>query len=191
MNNTITLRKTTIGGHTYRPFWNVHKAERPNTCRYLADSTYQAVSNTEADRIQWLAEIGSDMGRSTAWLSNIAQNIDVYEQDTRYIELCKQQCARQQDKYGPIRNINWIETDFISTMEVLESLPKKYDAIKISANTIVKYLPTLMTKINEGGTLILDEWDRFLKPNLIHVLQQEYGFISKRWDSATLVVRHK
>ena len=190
MNNTITLRRTSIGGHTYRPFWNVHKTERPNTCRYLPDTCYHAIANVDIT-IEWLAEIGSDMGRSTAWVSNIAQNIDVYEKDTRYIELCKQQCYRQQNLYGPIRNVNWYETDLISTMEVLDALPRKYDAIKISANNMVEYLPTLMTKINEGGSLILDEWDKLLKPNLVHVLQQKYGFTSKRWDSATLVVRHK
>ena len=125
----IFLKKCGETGHNSRPFWNIFKSQRPGFSHYRLDVAYQAVVHQDLN-FEWMCEIGSDLGRSTAWFSNIAQNIDVYEQDTRYIEICRKQCQRAQVRYGPIRNVNWHEVEDISINKVLNTLPRKYDAIK-------------------------------------------------------------
>ena len=177
-------------GHS-RPYWNLFKSKRPGFSKYRLDVMYKPLSNLNIE-VDSLCEIGSDMGRSTAWLSNIAQTIDVYEQDNFYIDLCKQQCYRHQKKYGPIRNVNWYEVEDISITEVLETLPKLYDAIKISAEQTTQYVPSMLKKLNKGGYLIIDEvGSPEMKNKLVKMLQYDLNFTSNRWDSLILVAKHK
>lgn len=187
----IFLKKVSAGPNTTRPFWNIFKTKRPGFSKYRQDATYHAITTQSLDHIDWLCEIGSDMGRSTAWMSNIAQNIDVYEQDTRYIDICRGQCYRHQLKYGPIRNVNWYEVEDISISEVIDTLPKKYDAIKLSAYNIIQYVPSMLNKLNDGGYIIFDEVDYSMKQEIIKVLQYRFDFTSKRWDSTIIVAKHK
>lgn len=189
----IFLKKVEAGGHTYRPFWNIFKTKRPGFSKYRQDATYNCLTTQPLDHIEWLCEIGSDMGRSTAWLSNIAQNIDVYEQDTRYIDICRGQCYSHQLKYGPIRNVNWHEVEDISISKVIDTLPRKYDAIKVSGINVIRYVPSMFKKLNKGGYLILDELYRGeqTKENLVKMLQYNFEMTSNRWDSTIIVAKHK
>ena len=187
---TINLKYNAVSPNTRRPYWNMFKTKRPGYSKYRKDSEYNTVLNTGIF-VDNLCEIGSDMGRSTAWLSNIAQNIDVYEQDTSYIDICKQQCYRQQKKYGPIRNVNWQEVEDISIKQVIDTLPKQYDAIKLSAEDVTQYVPNMLTKLKNGGYLIIDEVNPLLKHEVVKMLQYDLNFTSFRWDSVIIVAKHK
>ena len=187
----IYLKKVTEGANIIRPFWNIFKTKRPGFSKYRQDNTYKAVINQYPIDVNWLCEIGSDMGRSTAWMSNIAQNIDVYEQDTSYIDICRTQCYSHQKKYGPIRNVNWHNVDFISISEVIDTLPRKYDAIKLSSKNIIQYVPSILNKLNDGGYIIFDELDYSMKREIVKVLQYRFDLTANRWDSTIIVAKYK
>ena len=187
----IYLKKVTEGANIIRPFWNIFKKKRPGFSKYRQDNTYKAVINQYPIDVNWLCEIGSDMGRSTAWMSNIAQNIDVYEQDTSYIDICRTQCYSHQKKYGPIRNVNWHNVDFISISEVIDTLPRKYDAIKLSSKNIIQYVPSILNKLNDGGYIIFDELDYSMKREIVKVLQYRFDLTANRWDSTIIEAKYK
>jgi len=191
-SSSLVLKKISNGGHTYRPFWNIYKHRRPGYSRYRQDATYSATTSQSLDHIDWLCEIGSDVGRSTAWLSSIALNIDVYEQDTGYIDLCKLQCLRHQEKYGPITNVNWYDTGELNIIEVLNRLNRKYDCIKITTLNVVEYVPTLLENLKQGGFLLIQEYGgQETKAELVKVLQRRYDLDIRRLDLALFVAEHK
>ena len=190
-SNSIVLQRQGKSAATVRPCWVYFKRQNPGYTIKDKDSAYKHFAKSKLN-VQSLCEIGSDMGRSTAWLSNIAQNIDVYEQDTSYIELCKQQCYRQQKQYGPIRNVNWKNTDNISITQVLETLPKQYDAIKLANRNIKQYIPLLLKKLKPNGVLLLKEYrDKLEKEELVQMLQKEYNMDLTRHDLQIFVAKHK
>ena len=187
----LVLSRQNISQHTVRPHWIYFKRPNPGYTRKDKDSAFKHFLKMDLEA-ESLCEIGSDMGRSTAWLSNIAQNIDVYEQDTSYIELCKQQCYRQQKQYGPIRNVNWKNTDNISITQVLEALPKQYDAIKLTNTNIIQYVPLLLQKLKPNGFLLLKEYgSKLAKDELVKMLQNEYNMDFTRHEILISVAKHK
>ena len=188
---SIVLKRIKAGGHTARSHWAISKIKNPGYTIKDRDSAYKHLEHSELS-VSWLCEIGSDLGRSTAWLSNIAQNIDVYEQDTGYIEICKQQCYAQQKKYGPIRNVNWVKVEDISITQVLETLPKQYDAIKLQTIGVAQYVPLMLQKLKPNGFLLLKEYgDELEKQKLVKMLQNQYNMTLSRHELQLFVAKHK
>ena len=188
---SIVLKRVEKSPYTFRPHWSVNKVQNPGFAVKDRDLAYRHLkdSNLSAD---WLCEIGSDIGRSTAWLSNIAQNIDVYEQDTSYIEICKQQCYRHQQHYVPIRNVNWFEVEDISITQVLETLPKHYDAIKLQTVGVAQYVPLMLQKLKPNGFLLLKEYgSQTEKQELVQMLQYQYNMTLSRHELQLFVAKHK
>jgi len=197
MSKFVQLRRQIAGQYTDRPFWTLFRTKNPGYSLQSTDSIYKQtikciISNPKFQVVDNLCEIGSDLGRSTAWLSSIALNIDVYEQDTGYIDLCKLQCLRHQEKYGPITNVNWYDTGELNIIEVLNRLNRKYDCIKITTLNVVEYVPTLLENLKQGGFLLIQEYGgQETKAELVKVLQRRYDLDIRRLDLALFVAEHK
>lgn len=197
MSNFVQLRRQGKAQYTDRPFWTLFRAKNPGYSLQERDVVYKQtvkaiISNPKFQVVDNLCEIGSDLGRSTAWLSSIALNIDVYEQDTSYIDLCKLQCLRHQQKYGPVTNVNWYDTGELNIIEVLNRLNRKYDCIKITTLNVVEYVPTLLENLKQGGFLLIQEYGgQETKAELVKVLQRRYDLEVRRLDLALFVAEHK
>lgn len=187
----VSLRRVTKGNLTRRPHWALDRSKSLGFTQKHTDHVYaNAVERLEP--ITNLCEIGSDVGRSTAWLSEVAKTIDVYDKGEFWIELCKSQCYSHQKQYSEIRNVNWHETGDISIIQVLETLPKHYDAIKLTTHGVLDYVPLLVAKLKTQGCLILHEYGgQDLKQELVKMLQMKYNFEIKRTDLDLFVAKHK
>ena len=188
---TISLRRVSSGNFTRRPHWSVDRSKNPGYTQRHLDNIYARTVEL-LQPIDTLCEIGSDVGRSTAWFSEVAQTIDVYERGGFWVELCRSQCYSHQKQYGQIRNVNWHETGNISITEVLKTLPKQYNAIKFTTYDVLDYIPLLIAKLKPQGTLILHEYSgQDSRQELVKVLQMKYNFEIKRADLDLFVAQHK
>jgi len=187
----VSLRRVSKGNLTRRPHWALDRSKSQGFTQKHTDHVYvNAVDRLEP--IINLCEIGSDLGRSTAWFSEVAQTIDVYERGNFWIELCKSQCYAHQKQYGQIRNVNWYETGDISITEAIQTLPKQYDAIKFTAFNVLEYIPLLIAKLKPQGRLILHEYNgQDSRKELVKMLQMKYNFEIKRTDLDLFVAKHK
>ena len=188
---TISLRRVVPGNFTRRRHWAVDRGKNFGYALRQHDYIYARAVNNE-EEIESLCEIGSDIGRSTAWFCEIAQTIDVYEQGAFWIDICKTQCYNQQKAYGRIRNVNWHDTGSISITEVLKTLPKQYHAIKLATTDVIDYVPLLMDKLLPKGRLFIhEEGTQDSKDRLVKMLRDEYNMSIKRADIDLFVAKHK
>ena len=171
----ISLRRVNPGNFTRRSHWAVDRGKNYGYAQRVHDHIYARAVRDE-DEIESLCEIGSDIGRSTSWFCQIAQNIDVYEQGAFWIDICKNQCYNHQKIYGPIRNINWHNTGSISITKVLQTLPKQYDGIKLATMDVIDYVPLMIEKLKPKGTLFLQNIGTLeSKRLLVKMLLEDYN----------------
>ena len=70
----------------FRGYWDIHRDHNPGFARRVVDPIYKSlIDRISTHHYESMCEIGSDLGRSTAWFSKIASNIDVYDCNKDYI----------------------------------------------------------------------------------------------------------
>ena len=176
----------------FRGYWDIHRDHNPGFAMKVVDPIYKSlIQRISTHHYENMCEIGSDLGRSTAWFSKIASNIDVYDCNKDYIDFCRTQCYNHQKRFGPITNVNWQYTKY-DMGKTIQTLPKKYDCIKLFRHDLAPYIPMMLTKLKQDGVLILYELDQNLRYKLYENLDQ-YGVV--RVDAKTIysviIVKHK
>lgn len=175
----------------FRGYWDFHRKANPGYSEKLGDSVYLSLIKKISTHYSSVCEIGCDLGRSTGWLSDVAFEIDVYDNNKEYLEFCKQQCYNHQKRYSKITNVNWHNTENKGIGEVIQKLPKQYDAIKLVSKDIERYMPLLKQKLKKTGHLFLYEQDQFLRPSFIMNIEK-YGFeLANSTTNTVLIVKHK
>ena len=70
----------------FRGYWDIHRDHNPGFARRVVDPIYKSlIDRISTHHYESMCEIGSDLGRSTAWFSKIASNIDVYDCNKDYM----------------------------------------------------------------------------------------------------------
>lgn len=178
------------GTGVLRGYWRPHRQKTHDHILQpeLFDCVYvNAVKHL--DHYSDMLEIGSDLGRSTAWLSSVADNIDVYENNKFYLEFCRGQ-TNNLVKNGPIKNINWHLSVDASTLDILSSIDKQYDIAKISGIKLCEQLDAVKRVVKPGGVLCLFEnlrntiWAKKLYNSLV----EDDDFTLLKGPQATLIL---
>lgn len=176
----------------FRGYWDVHRDHNPGFARRVLDPIYKTLlERISTHHYNEMCEIGSDLGRSTAWLSGVASTIDVYDRNRDFMEFCRSQCYNHQKRFGPITNVNWQYTKY-DIGKTIQTLPKKYDCIKLFAKNIGVYIPMMLTKLKQDGHLILYELDKDERPILYNSIES-YGVerVEQKAIYSTVIVKHK
>lgn len=176
----------------YRGYWDIHRNHNPGFASRLGDIQYRQLCKRLEDytRFNELCEIGSDLGRSTAWLSSCANHIDVWDTGDDYVNFCRSQCYNHQKRYGPITNVSW-HTTSNNIVQVIQDLPKQYDCIKVIQRNLEPLLPLIKGKVKAGGKFILFEQDAILRQTFADRLDG-YGLRQVSNHSFSLIIaEHK
>ena len=176
-----------------RAYWKPFKTHLHSI--YEKD-TFDGVYITAVDgmpEVDTMLEIGSDLGRSTAWWCLKASNIDVYEYGEEYISFCRSQ-ANNLMKHGPIRNIEWHETNGEPAIKVLESISKQYDCIKFIDTHFTQYtIDLLCSKLKHGGIMLLHDLSRGQCNGSIQsiVANNDYLTLQNGYKNSISVIKYK
>ena len=176
----------------FRSYWDIHRERNPGFAKRLGDIQYRQLLKRLEDYTQFgeLCEIGSDLGRSTAWLSGCANHIDVWDNDSEYMDFCRSQCYNHQKRYGPITSVSWKLTDK-NVVQVIQDLPKQYDCIKVIQSNLEPMLPVIKGAVKQNGKFILYEQDATLRQTFADRLDR-YGLKQVSNHSFSLIIaEHK
>lgn len=175
-----------------RGYWDIHRERNPGFAKRQHDPVYRNLIKRIYGNYHYdsLCEIGSDLGRSTAWLSSVATNIDVYDRGRDYLHFCKSQCNGHQRRFGPITNVTWHDVKDNTIGETIQKLPKQYDCIKLITYELERYIPMLKTKIKPTGHLLIWEQDRNYRDRFLAQLNT-HGLEVDNTINSVYIVKHK
>ncbi len=193
MSKTITLKrieKDENNTGTVKGYWRPWKCnfEHKLNRREIYDPAYTNLCK-EIQQVESLLEIGSDLGRSTAWLTEVARNIDVYENTQDYIGFCKIQFNNFTKHTNHISNVVWHTTDSNTALAVLKTVNKRYDCIVLATEYVTDCVETCKTLLNPGGLLCVHDTRRlYHNVDLSEMIDSDKDLVSQNGVKKTFTV---